>query len=127
MVHINENYLKLPGSYLFRVPDDLPTEIAVLTEVMAVTAGLDKAKGELVLKAVNATPNAVKAQVSLAGAAPAGAGRKIVFASASEKDENDIAAPTKITPKEEPFTVPGAQFETELAPWSMTVIRVPVK
>jgi threonine dehydrogenase-like Zn-dependent dehydrogenase len=34
----------LPGSYLFSVPDDVPPEIAVLTEVMAVTTGLDKAK-----------------------------------------------------------------------------------
>jgi threonine dehydrogenase-like Zn-dependent dehydrogenase len=34
----------LPGSYLFKVPEDLPPEIAVLTELMAVTTGLDKAK-----------------------------------------------------------------------------------
>lgn len=34
----------LPGSYLFKVPEDLPVEIAVLTELMAVTTGLDKAK-----------------------------------------------------------------------------------
>ncbi|UCH51385.1 MAG: zinc-binding dehydrogenase [Chloroflexota bacterium] len=34
----------LPGSYLFKVPKDLPVEIAVLTEVMSVTIGLDKAK-----------------------------------------------------------------------------------
>ena len=34
----------LPGSYLFKVPDDLPSEIAVFTEVMAVTSSLDKAK-----------------------------------------------------------------------------------
>lgn len=34
----------LPGTHLYRVPDDLPSHIAVLTEVMAVTAGLDKAK-----------------------------------------------------------------------------------
>ncbi len=34
----------LPGSYLFKVPDGLPTEVAVLTELMAVTTGLDKAK-----------------------------------------------------------------------------------
>jgi len=34
----------LPGSYLFKVPEDLPSEIAVLTELMAVTTGLDKAK-----------------------------------------------------------------------------------
>lgn len=34
----------LPGSFLVKVPDDLPSEIAVLTEIMAVTVGLDRAK-----------------------------------------------------------------------------------
>jgi threonine dehydrogenase-like Zn-dependent dehydrogenase len=34
----------IPGSFLVRVPDDLPSEVAVLTEVMAVTVGLDRAK-----------------------------------------------------------------------------------
>jgi threonine dehydrogenase-like Zn-dependent dehydrogenase len=34
----------VPGSFLVRVPDELPSEAAVLTEVMAVTAGLDRAK-----------------------------------------------------------------------------------
>jgi threonine dehydrogenase-like Zn-dependent dehydrogenase len=34
----------LPGSFLVRVPDELPSEIAVLTEIMAVTVGLDRAK-----------------------------------------------------------------------------------
>jgi threonine dehydrogenase-like Zn-dependent dehydrogenase len=33
----------LPGTPLFRVPDELPSEVAVLTEVMAVTHGLDDA------------------------------------------------------------------------------------
>src|ERR1700691_5732260 len=34
----------IPGSFLVRVPDDLPSEVAVLTEIMAVTVGLDRAK-----------------------------------------------------------------------------------
>ena len=34
----------VPGSFLVRVPDELPSEIAVLTEIMAVTVGLDRAK-----------------------------------------------------------------------------------
>jgi threonine dehydrogenase-like Zn-dependent dehydrogenase len=33
----------LPGTHLFRVPDDVPDEVAVLTEPMAVTHGLDSA------------------------------------------------------------------------------------
>lgn len=34
----------IPGSLVLRVPDDLPSEIAVLSEIMAVTVGLDRAK-----------------------------------------------------------------------------------
>jgi len=34
----------VPGSFLVRVPDDLPSEVAVLTEIFAVTVGLDRAK-----------------------------------------------------------------------------------
>jgi threonine dehydrogenase-like Zn-dependent dehydrogenase len=34
----------VPGSFMVRVPDDLPSEIAVLTEIMAVTVGLDRGK-----------------------------------------------------------------------------------
>ncbi len=34
----------LPGSKLFRVPDELPDELAVLTEVMAVTHGVETAR-----------------------------------------------------------------------------------
>jgi L-iditol 2-dehydrogenase len=34
----------LPGSFLVRVPEDLPSDVAVLTEIMAVTVGLDRAK-----------------------------------------------------------------------------------
>jgi L-iditol 2-dehydrogenase len=34
----------VPGSFLVRVPDELPTDVAVLTEIMAVAVGLDRAK-----------------------------------------------------------------------------------
>ncbi|HEY2121614.1 MAG TPA: zinc-binding dehydrogenase [Candidatus Acidoferrum sp.] len=34
----------IPGSVLVKVPDDLPSEIAVLTEIFAVSVGLDRAK-----------------------------------------------------------------------------------
>ena len=34
----------LPGTRLFRVPDDLPSELAALTELVAVTHGLDAAR-----------------------------------------------------------------------------------
>jgi threonine dehydrogenase-like Zn-dependent dehydrogenase len=34
----------IPGSFVVKVPDDLPSEIAVLTEIFAVSVGLDRAK-----------------------------------------------------------------------------------
>ncbi len=34
----------LPKSFVVRVPDELPSDVAVLTEIMAVTVGLDRAK-----------------------------------------------------------------------------------
>ena len=34
----------VPGSFLVKVPDDLPPEVAVLTEIFAVSVGLDRAK-----------------------------------------------------------------------------------
>ena len=34
----------VPGSFLVKVPSDLPSEVAVLTEIFAVSAGLDRAK-----------------------------------------------------------------------------------
>src|SRR5215475_5905557 len=34
----------VPGSFVFCVPEELPSEIAVLAEIMAVTVGLDRAK-----------------------------------------------------------------------------------
>jgi L-iditol 2-dehydrogenase len=33
----------VPGSFLVKVPDDLPSEVAVLTEIFAVSVGLDRA------------------------------------------------------------------------------------
>lgn len=41
----------LPGTPIFRVPDDLPDEVAVITEVMAVTHGVDTALAVLGLRA----------------------------------------------------------------------------
>ena len=39
-----EAMVVLPGSHLFLVPEDLPDEVAVMAELMAVTVGLDRAR-----------------------------------------------------------------------------------
>jgi threonine dehydrogenase-like Zn-dependent dehydrogenase len=59
----------VPGSFLVRVPDDVPSEVAVLTEVMAVTVGLDRAKQ---MSAVPAEPFLFDDTVVVLGAGPLG-------------------------------------------------------
>jgi L-iditol 2-dehydrogenase len=58
----------LPGTRLFRVPDELPDEVAVLTEVMAVTHGVEKALA--VLGLYNVDP--VGVSVAVLGVGPLG-------------------------------------------------------
>jgi len=60
-------YLK-PGSRIFGVPDELPDEVAVMTEVMAVTHGVEKALA--VLGLYNADP--VGFSVAVLGVGPLG-------------------------------------------------------
>ncbi|HLW46648.1 MAG TPA: zinc-binding dehydrogenase [bacterium] len=59
----------VPGSFLVRVPDGLPSEVAVLTEVMAVTVGLDRAKQ---MSAVPDAPFLFDDTVVVLGAGPLG-------------------------------------------------------
>jgi threonine dehydrogenase-like Zn-dependent dehydrogenase len=63
-----EHMVLLPRTPLFRVPDDLSDELAVLTEPMAVTHGLDTAR--IVLGALGGTPFAES--VAVVGVGPLG-------------------------------------------------------
>jgi L-iditol 2-dehydrogenase len=58
----------LPGTRIFRVPDGLPDEVAVMTEVMAVTHGVEK--GLAVLASYNVDP--VGFSVAVLGVGPLG-------------------------------------------------------
>ena len=49
----------LPGTHIFRVPNDLPDHVAVLTEIMAVTHGVEKAQAVLGLLGAAGFANAV--------------------------------------------------------------------
>src|SRR5919108_6396291 len=58
----------LPGTRLFRVPDELPAELAALTELLAVTNGLDTAR----LLAGSGGGFTFGASVAVLGAGPLG-------------------------------------------------------
>lgn len=64
----SEYMVLLPGTPIFRVPDALPDHVAVLTEVMSVTHGLDTAR--TVIGALGGTPFAES--VAVVGVGPLG-------------------------------------------------------
>jgi threonine dehydrogenase-like Zn-dependent dehydrogenase len=63
-----ESMVLLPGTPLHRVPDELPDEVAVLTEVMSVTHGLETAR--TLTTALGGTPFAES--VAIVGVGPLG-------------------------------------------------------
>jgi threonine dehydrogenase-like Zn-dependent dehydrogenase len=63
-----EHMYLLPGTRLFRVPDELPAELAALTELLAVTNGLDTAR----LLAGSGGGFTFGASVAVLGAGPLG-------------------------------------------------------
>jgi L-iditol 2-dehydrogenase len=65
----SEAMVLLPRTPLFRVPDDLPSEVAVLTEEMSVTHGLATAR---VVAAAKGAPDAGGESVAVLGVGPLG-------------------------------------------------------
>jgi threonine dehydrogenase-like Zn-dependent dehydrogenase len=65
----SEAMVLLPGTPIFRVPDELPSEVAVLTEEMSVTHGLATAR---VVAAAKGAPDAGGESVAILGVGPLG-------------------------------------------------------
>jgi alpha-L-arabinofuranosidase len=99
----------------------------------SVIAGYDEARGEVVLKVVNANPFPMSARVDLRGAADAkppalsGKGKAIVLSSEKLTDENSFAAPLKIAPVESDIDVSAPLFDHTFAPNSLTILRIGAK
>lgn len=89
-------------------------------------AGTDKAADETVLFLVNPFPEPRASMVELRGAKSVGAvARAVVLTSATPDDANSFEEPLKIAPKEEQVPLNGTTFTRVLAPYSLTVLRIP--
>lgn len=91
-------------------------------------AGYDMAKGEAVIKAVNASDMPYKADFSLAGLSSVSArGEVVTLKSESLQDENSLDNPEKIVPVSENFDGFSKNFGYELPPYSLTIFRIKAK
>jgi alpha-L-arabinofuranosidase len=89
------------------------------------TASRDEKTGDVILKVVNAGTEAADTTINLRGAKEVQAtGKAIVLTSDSPRDQNTIANPTKVTPKEEPITDAAATFHRSFPANSVTVLRL---
>ena len=88
-------------------------------------AGLDRAANEIVVKIVNGEERPVAASITIRGAAPKAAGRRIEMAGRLE-EENTLAEPAKIVPVESPLPGVAPSFPVDLKPASLTVLRLPL-
>jgi alpha-N-arabinofuranosidase len=80
---------------------------------------------DVILKAVNMRPTAVRLPVKLDGiGAVPGTGAAQVLACPDLKAENSLREPAKVAPVTSTLTGLAAQFERELPPHSLTVIRI---
>ena len=104
----------------------LPVQIADDAKKLFGCATRDDQSGDVILKLVNMQSTAVPAEISLAGLASTGSlsGDESVLSSDDLKAENSLDQPMKIAPVETTVNGLGPQFTCELAPYSLTVMRI---
>jgi alpha-N-arabinofuranosidase len=97
-------------------------------KALNLSSTLDRKTSEVILKAVNVASEVVEAVINVQGAKRVGPNATAILLS-SEKltDENSLAEPKKIYPKTTIETINDAQFSYAFQPYSLTVLRVPVR
>jgi alpha-N-arabinofuranosidase len=90
------------------------------------SAALDERTREVIVKVVNAGTTARAVLVTLDGVALSGTGRTIVLSSGDLQAENSLDQPMRIAPVETPLTVSTPDLRLDVAPQSVTVVRVRV-
>ena len=88
-------------------------------------AGIDDKTKEIVIKAVNGAGHERKLDLTLDGARPGATARGLVLQGKNLLDENTFDQPTKISPR--PIRIGGVdrRITLSLAPYSVTVLRIP--
>ena len=84
------------------------------------------ASGELVVKVVNFAATPLETAIHLKAAQQVGPGRAIVL-SGEPTAVNTIAQPTTVAPQTEPLTNAAVKFTRTFPPYSVTLLRFPVK
>jgi alpha-L-arabinofuranosidase len=90
-------------------------------------AGRDDARREWVIKALNTGPDAASMTFVLQGARAGSTGQLITLSASDPLAENSFDAPGRIAPSTRRVTGLGPEFTQTLAPYSLNILRIPVR
>jgi alpha-N-arabinofuranosidase len=117
-----------PGTRLLTSKVEGVPNLDGTNKALNLSSTLDKNASEVILKAVNVTNKVIEAAINLQGVDKIGPNAKVILLS-SEKltDENSLAESKKIYPKQTIETINKAQFSYAFQPYSLTILRIPVR
>lgn len=105
-----------------------PAPAARTIPALYFSATRDDARGELYLKVVNTVGTKQAVRFDLAGARhPAAQGRQVVLAASSLEETNSIADPAHLVPVESKASGFAPSFSRSFAPYSVTVLAIPLR
>lgn len=99
-----------------------------ITQKFYAVTGHDAASGDVVIKAINLSNEAVPAKLNLQGLGPiAATAQATVLQSVSLSDNNNLEQPKKVAPTETTISNAGQNFSHEFPARSLTVLRLKTK
>jgi alpha-L-arabinofuranosidase len=108
-----------------RGDETVPTDVSGAPQPIFAGAVRDHQNGEIILKVVNPSDEAVDAQIRLPGKVQPDA-KEIVLAASKLTEKNSFGRPNQVQPVESAVTVTGDPFARSFRPHSLTVLRVKV-
>jgi alpha-L-arabinofuranosidase len=78
------------------------------------------------VKAINVSSTSRAVEINVSGANASGAAKVTILESADLNAENSFDKPKNVAPKDSTVEVKSGKIPAELAPYSVTVYRVPV-
>jgi alpha-N-arabinofuranosidase len=99
----------------------------LLNDGLYTSAVFDERSHEVIVKAINTSANARSTLLRLQGGTAGGTATVTTLESADLNAENSYEHPKAVAPVESTMTLSGAETSLELKPYSLTVLRIPMK
>jgi alpha-N-arabinofuranosidase len=120
-----------PNYYVQKVfANNVGTRIVPVTpqaqDGLYTSASVDDRTHELIVKAINVAPTPRAVEIDLKGVSAAGTAKVTTLESADLSAENTFDQPKNVAPKYSTLEVKPGNIPAQLAPYSITVYRIPV-